>query len=120
MNKRKSIPKEVRDRVKQKYNGRCAYCGELHEKLVIDHLVAIAYHGGTNDEENLMPACFSCNSLKTVYTLEQFRRTLSEQIIKARKYSVNFRFAEKYGQIEIKETPIVFYFEKIKQQSSNS
>lgn len=112
--KSRYIPNVIRDRVKRMFGGRCGYCGEKKDNLCIDHMQPIAeFKGGTNDEKNLMPACFQCNSLKSVFDVEQFRAIIQSQVAKARKYSVNFRFAEKYNQIEIKETPIVFYFEKV-------
>jgi len=47
-------------------------------------------------------------------TLEQFRRDLGRSIELARKYSVNFRNAERFGLISINPPEkIVFYFEKI-------
>lgn len=120
--KRESIPKKTRELVKAKYNGHCAYCGEKPEKLVIDHLHAVARHISferkhgeldINDISNLMPACFSCNNYKTTYSLEEFRRELSKQVERARENSINFRLAERFGQIIIKNTPIRFYFEEL-------
>ena len=112
--KRKAIPKAVRDRVKNMYGGRCAYCGTTPSKLCIDHVEPIAALWGTNVESNLKPACFQCNNFKSVLSLEEFRNQLQCQVDRAREYSVNFRFAEKYEQVIVSETPIVFYFEKVK------
>lgn len=112
--KRIAINKKTRQLVKQKTNGMCAYCGcNLHEKFHIDHILPIAHCRGTNNIDNLFAACIQCNNYKSVYTVEQFRSQLQRQVEMARSYSVNFRFAEKFGQIEVKESPIIFYFEKI-------
>ena len=110
---RKAIPKKVREQVKAKYDHKCGYCGEKPEKLQIDHIRAVD-HGGTDDIENLMAACFACNNYKNVLSLEVFRRELQEQVTRGRKTSVNFRLAEKFGQITVKEFPIKFYFEKVR------
>ncbi len=59
-----------------------------------------------------MPACPSCNNYKTVLDLEEFRRGLERQVEQARKHSVNFRLAERFGLITAYETSIVFHFEK--------
>lgn len=118
-NPRKPIPKAIREQVKAKFEGHCAYCGEKPEIICIDHLhpVARAYHlkegEDINHIDNLMPACFSCNNYKISFSLEQFRRELGEQVTRAREYSVNFRLAERFGQIQINEKPIKFYFERV-------
>ena len=120
MQTRKSIPKSVRDRVKQKCNNRCAYCGREVDKLCIDHVypvtleyIAHKFTIDVNDEKNLLPACFSCNNYKNVLPLEYFRQELQNQVQRARTMSVNFRLAENFQQITVNEHPIVFYFESI-------
>lgn len=115
---RASISKKIRDQVKLKYDGHCAYCGEKPEKLVIDHLHPVIYShryaGDINGIDNLMPSCASCNNYKTCYDLEQFRAGISSQIYQARKNSVDFRLAERYKQLKVTETPTLFHFEKVK------
>lgn len=116
-----AIPKAVQREVKARFGGRCRYCGEQVEKLCIDHIHPVARKHwledegkDVNDPENLMPACFSCNNFKMSFDLEQFRRELAAQVIRGRKHSINFRLAERFGLIEVKEKPIKFYFEKMK------
>lgn len=113
---RKPIPKSLRDQVRKKFGGHCAYCGVKPDKLQIDHLVPVQRYQGPdfdhNDLSNLMPACFSCNNFKNVLSLDQFRESLETQARKGRQYSVNFRLAEKFGLITVHEKPIVFHFEK--------
>lgn len=113
--KTRYINKSLKDKVKNRFGGKCGYCGLQHEKLQVDHINAFSYFKSTNDETNLMPACAQCNNMKMSLNLEQFRYTLQDMVNKARKYSVNFRFAEKYGQIITNEHPIQFYFEIIKE-----
>jgi hypothetical protein len=107
---RKAIPKKLRDQVKAKYDFKCAYCGETPEKLCIDHLWPVQA-GGTNDLENLMPACFSCNNYKMTHSLESFRTELQSQVSRLRRYSVNFRLAERFGLVEANNKTVLFYFE---------
>lgn len=112
---RPSIPKAIRERVKNLYNGRCGYCGCTPNKIYVDHIKPYAFtgqHGDRNAESNLMPACFQCNSFKAAESVEEFRRNLSYQVERAEKYSVNFRMAQKFDQIEVKPKPIIFYFER--------
>jgi len=112
--KRKSHTKKDRSRILEKTDGKCGYCGILLEKRWhVDHLTAFV-RGGKCEDDNFMASCPQCNLYKGPFSIEQFRRLLKTQVDKAREYSVNFRFAEKYGQIEIKDEPIVFYFEKEK------
>jgi hypothetical protein len=47
----RSISKDLRDRVKAKYPGRCGYCGVETQKIHIDHIKAVA-HGGTDHIDN--------------------------------------------------------------------
>ncbi len=110
--KRDPIKKSVRDRVKSRFGGRCGYCGEISERLQIDHMHPVASPYGSNDEGNLIPACFQCNNFKGGMNVEEFRRSLNENPRKASDYSVNHRMAMKYGQININLAPVVFYFER--------
>jgi 5-methylcytosine-specific restriction endonuclease McrA len=48
------------------FGGKCAYCGSTprkNKRLTKDHLEPISQGGGTIPE-NIVPACFSCNSSK--------------------------------------------------------
>jgi 5-methylcytosine-specific restriction endonuclease McrA len=105
--------KELRLSVYEKYSGNCAYCGceIVWSAFQVDHIIP-KQSGGSDDLENLNPACRQCNNFKNVFSLEEFRREVSMQVERARKYSVNFRTAERFGMIEVKPKPIVFYFEQ--------
>jgi hypothetical protein len=113
---REKIPKELRSQVLEKTSGLCGYCGEeLSEKgWHVDHIIPVA-SSGPDDIMNLMPACSKCNNYKSSLTLEQFRHEIQMQVERARKYSVNFRMAERFKQITVNETKIMFHFEKIGQ-----
>lgn len=51
--------------VKSFFKGRCAYCGQETE-LTMDHFIAVA-NGGEYSRDNILPACFSCNSDKSAH-----------------------------------------------------
>lgn len=80
MNNRKNLTKQQRQKVYNKYNGHCAYCGcELEYKdMQVDHLIPLNdWNNSYTDEElwsmdNLMPSCRLCNHYKRSYTLEHF------------------------------------------------
>lgn len=112
--KRKSISKRDRQAAFNKTAGRCAYCGaELGPKFHVDHMEPICSNKGTNEIENLWAACKQCNLFKGGFTLDEFRYELSKQVERAQKYSVNFRMALAFGQIQKTENKIEFYFERI-------
>jgi 5-methylcytosine-specific restriction endonuclease McrA len=112
---RASIHKSIKDKVKRRYDYHCAYCGCEPTKLQVDHIIPVVM-GGTDDIENLIPSCAPCNNYKSSWTIEQFRTNLELQVERARKQSVNFRLAERFGLIEVINKPIKFYFELNKPQ----
>lgn len=62
--------------------------------------------------ENMVPACAPCNLFKATFSVEGFRREIEAQVERARKTSVNFRTAERFGLIEARPAPVVFWFEQ--------
>jgi hypothetical protein len=57
------IPREVRQRVWQRYGGRCAECGAA-QYLEFDHVVPVA-KGGSNSDANVQLLCRNCNLKKS-------------------------------------------------------
>jgi 5-methylcytosine-specific restriction endonuclease McrA len=120
------MKKSLREAVYNKCCGHCAYCGcEItYKQMHVDHVTA-AYHDwsdakckrrkvtrGTDDMENLMPACARCNRWKATYSLEHFRKEVEAQVERLNRYSANYRLAKDYGLITEKPQPIKFYFER--------
>jgi hypothetical protein len=56
------IPRDIRQRVWQKYGGQCAECG-AGDYLEYDHVVPVA-KGGSNSENNVQLLCRRCNLKK--------------------------------------------------------
>lgn len=115
--------KEKRNEVFEKYGGKCAYCGcEITLKnFQEDHIWPkfLAHHQPELDNdrfENLNPSCRKCNNFKHGNRLEGFRRQLQNQVSRLRKNS-QFDRALRFNQIEISESPIVFYFEEIQREN---
>jgi hypothetical protein len=57
------ISRDIRQRVWQRYGGRCAECGAA-EYLEFDHIVPVA-KGGSNSEANVQLLCRKCNLTKS-------------------------------------------------------
>lgn len=60
---RRRIPREVRQRVWQKYGGRCAECS-ADTYLEFDHIIPVA-KGGGNSDTNVQLLCRKCNLAKS-------------------------------------------------------
>ena len=58
-------------------DGHCFYCGLVvrdRRLRTVDHLTPVR-RGGESTEENLVPACRTCNRAKDRMTLEEYRAT---------------------------------------------
>ncbi len=128
-----SFSKKERQEIWNKSGGICWYCGcQLPEKgWHADHFIPViritkreslggfkwknVVVGIENPEmdtiENTVPSCAPCNLFKSVWDVEFFRFELEAQIERARKGSVNFRNAERFGLITINEPKVTFWFE---------
>lgn len=115
-----SINKKIREVVKMKYGGKCAYCGtDLVKGWHIDHIEPIIrnwWEGTCNkpeneNESNYNPSCASCNIQKGSLTIEQFRDKISQFVKSLNLYSNQYKFSKKYNLIKETESNVVFYFE---------
>lgn len=111
------------EELKQKFGGRCAYCGSvLGGKWHADHLEAVKRNGdGTclnpeNDVyENLMPACTACNHNKRSMSLEAWRDLLAHyRDVQVPRDCSQIRHLMRFGLVEFIQKPVVFYFEQVK------
>lgn len=105
--------------VHEKYGGRCAYCGKViaHKDMQVDHVLPKC-RGGSDDTDNLMPACRRCNHYKRSADLEGFRRLvagLHKRIVEPYIH----RVALDYGIMQINEWDRKFYFEKVGEEPSD-
>ena len=128
--KRKHINKKTRLRVWNKYKHKCAYCGcDLEYKdMQVDHIIPHYWYSeiygciidrgtkitayGIDDFENLNPACRVCNKWKSVWTIEEFRHEIQDQIERLKRNAAGFRIALKYEILELTGNKVEFYFEK--------
>lgn len=123
------LTKAQRQELRGKFDGRCAYCGEpLGERWHADHFEPIVRdwwsktrgtpsrgpdHPHRDTLENMMPACAPCNIDKHANTLEGWRTKLSNTLRVLADNHATYRHGLRFGLIEEKPAPIVFYFEKI-------
>lgn len=114
MTKRRSFGKKVREQVFAKTHGHCAYCGcELTlDKMQVDHIYPFE-KGGSNELDNLFPACWLCNYRKKAFTVDEFREMLADIPRCLFKAYTTYDLAVKYGLIVLKEEPVEFYFERM-------
>lgn len=113
-----------RKRIRAKFGGKCAYCGqELKDTFHIDHVNPL-YRGwimgkpswhGEDEESNLFPACPRCNLRKSALSIEAFRYEISAQVERLQRNSAAFRLAYDYNQIQKTGYDVVFWFEKHKE-----
>lgn len=138
------LSKKDREIVKQKFGGRCAYCGcDLPEKgWHADHVTPcmrklevvpkeerrnplsfeLRHNGeytspGANNIDNMWPACAPCNLFKSTFSVEMFREQIAEQVNRAAKSSVNYRTALRFGLIKETGVNVEFWFERFQSAS---
>ena len=123
------MKKSTRDKVYNKFSGRCAFCGELlqpgwHVWDIIP-IVTIVTSSGDLDKintetGNLMPACKECGSVRIKNAsgkmdIEEFRAEIISMYMFVRDgatYSSSLRRAIKFGIVTEINNPIIFYFER--------
>ncbi|KWF83482.1 HNH endonuclease [Burkholderia cepacia] len=127
------LTKEQRARLRQKYDGRCAYCGtQLPDRWHGDHVDPVVRavettrdseghwrlvsgsprHPERDVESNYMPSCPPCNISKGAMDLEQWRQWLAGHVASLNAYHPIYRLAKVYGLIQETGAPVVFYFER--------
>lgn len=124
------LTKAQREYVKNKYGGRCAYCGsELQNRWHADHLEPVErklkyipgkgvvctgeMHNPKADSiENMMPSCPSCNIDKHSLPLESWRRQVQDSCNILTRNTTTYRRARRFGLVEETGVQIEFYFEK--------
>lgn len=118
-----------------KSGGKCWYCGcELQKGWHADHFYPIrrndvswmsdeakaalnvnpCEHPEHDTEENKVPACASCNMMKSSMGIEDFRQVVSGFINSLNEYSTQYKFARRYGLVVEVVKPVVFWFESNK------
>lgn len=127
-----ALSKKQRAVLREKFGGRCAYCGcELGDKWHADHVEPIVRndwfkragfkkelhrppdHPERDTPANMNPACPPCNIDKHSLTLEGWRELMQRSNEVLMRDVSTFRRAVRYGLVTLNAEPIVFYFEKL-------
>ena len=120
----KALSKAQRAALREKYGGRCAYCGNmLADKWHADHIEPVVrtdwFKKGSAPDyparhtlENMNPACPPCNIDKHSMSLDDWRKVIqrSNEVL-ARDVST-FRRALRYGLVSLHSKPVLFFFEQ--------
>lgn len=139
------MKKADREKVFNKYRGKCAYCGcDLQKGWHVDHVEpcrrlteskmveqrstgvyprykfvtkVVGYvNPSANHIDNYMPSCPSCNINKHGFTIEQFRNHITGYLNSLNLRMVQYKMVKKYGLIEETGKQVVFYFETVNHQ----
>ncbi|UUC95559.1 HNH endonuclease [Comamonas sp. C11] len=132
-----ALSKKQRAELREKFGGRCAYCGSLlGDKWHADHVEPIVRndwfkragftkelhcppdHPERDTLANMNPACPPCNIDKHSLTLEGWRELMQRSNEVLMRDVSTFRRAVRYGLVTLNSEPIVFYFEKLAAQQT--
>lgn len=127
-----SLSKADRAKVRDKFGGKCAYCGEpLQDRWHADHVERVErvlefdrerggvrctdkFHRPENDTvENRWPSCAPCNLDKHSMTLDQWRRKLQNACDVLRRNQPTYRHALRFGLVQETGRQVTFYFERV-------
>ncbi len=110
--------KNIRLKVLQKFNYKCAYCGIdlINEKFHVDHIVPKMLGRPYKEREsidNYNPSCAPCNISKSTFDLEMWRTELELKILRIERDSSTFRNLKRFGLVGVIKNKVIFYFETI-------
>lgn len=122
------LTKTQRAELKQKYHGKCSYCGEkLGEKWDADHFIPIKRNwiikdgkqvitdciNPENDTiENMMPSCKSCNNDKSSLSIEDWRSMIINKTLCLNRDSSTYQKAKRFGLVVETNASVIFWFER--------
>lgn len=111
--KRKKLSNTERQKIYDKCKGHCAYCGcELeYRDMQVDHVIPLR-RGGSDDVDNMLPACRSCNHYKATLTADEYKEYVSRIPDRLHRDSIPYQVGERFGIIR-SNRDARFYFEKL-------
>ena len=116
-----------RQKVYEKYNGRCAYCGRKieYKDMQVDHIIPKVKYSpleeiDVDDISNLNPSCRICNHYKRASNLESFREMIAKIPCKLERDSYIYRIGEAYGFYDGNQRNVSFYFEQLEKPKEDT
>lgn len=108
--KRKKMSNAERREIYNKCKGHCAYCGcKLEYKdMQIDHVIPLR-RGGVDNEDNMLPACRSCNHYKATLTADEFREYVSKIPDRLTRDSIPYQVGVRFGIIKSSRDVMLYY-----------
>lgn len=118
------LTKAQREVVRNRFGGRCAYCGcDLPERWHADHFEPVVrmdwLRPGEVPErpenhrlENMMPSCPQCNISKHSLSLEEWRKWLAGHVNSLNQHHSIYRLAKAFGLVTETGREVIFYFEE--------
>jgi hypothetical protein len=97
------ISRQDRDKVLNKYNCKCAYCGNALT-------LATLKLDSTNNQ--LYPSCMRCKRRKGSKSIEQYRSIIKSQYYALNALSSKYNLCKDYGMVADVTNEVIFHFEK--------
>lgn len=129
------MKKSDRQKIYDKYGGKCAYCGcELQKGWHVDEIEPVRRHierdydftkrktvtrvlGCEHPErfnvDNQNPSCPSCNINKHSMPLEEFRKLIAGFMKHLNEVNTQYKIAKRYGLVKENPIEVKFYFETL-------
>jgi 5-methylcytosine-specific restriction endonuclease McrA len=123
------LSKSQREVLRNKYAGRCAYCGELlGVRWHADHVEPVLRQWWVKGSPpmdrperdtfgNLMPACAPCNIDKHAMSLEEWRKKLQRSVDVLARNQPTYRHARRFGLVRETGAQVSFHFERAVQET---
>lgn len=123
------LTKVQREIIRQKYRGKCAYCGiDLPKIWHVDHLEPVCRNPYGPEKgkmlfesldtlENLMPSCPPCNQYKHSLGLEGWRKMIEDLPNNLERNNHTYRHALRFGLVRPIKRKVTFHFENATAQT---
>ncbi|PNV62230.1 HNH endonuclease [Clostridium sp. chh4-2] len=111
---RRKLTRAERQQVYEKCKGHCAYCGGIleYKDMQVDHVTPLRI-GGTDEIQNMLPSCRSCNHYKSTLDVEGYRKYLAGIPHRLMRDNIPFQIGVRFGLVQHIKDDVTFYFETL-------